>query len=79
VLYNRTNTNKSLLLLLLLSQVMVAQTAPAVRVAIGEEAGMAPGSISTGQMVAGVFASLFLILSAVLRRGGGGHMATRVS
>jgi NADH-quinone oxidoreductase subunit G len=33
---------------------MVAQTAPAVRVAIGEEAGMAPGSISTGQMVAGM-------------------------
>jgi iron only hydrogenase large subunit-like protein len=47
-----------LLLLLLLplcfvAQIMVAQTAPAVRVAIGEEAGMAPGSISTGQMVAG--------------------------
>jgi NADH-quinone oxidoreductase subunit G len=35
-------------------QVMVAQTAPAVRVAIGEEAGLAPGSITTGQMVAGL-------------------------
>jgi iron only hydrogenase large subunit-like protein len=33
-------------------QVMVAQTAPAVRVAIGEELGLAPGTISTGQMVA---------------------------
>jgi NADH-quinone oxidoreductase subunit G len=33
---------------------MVAQTAPAVRVAIGEEAGLAPGSVSTGQMVAGL-------------------------
>lgn len=33
---------------------MVAQTAPAVRVAIGEEAGLSPGSVSTGQMVAGL-------------------------
>lgn len=33
---------------------MVAQTAPAVRVAIGEEAGLAPGSVTTGQMVAGL-------------------------
>jgi iron only hydrogenase large subunit-like protein len=32
---------------------MVVQTAPAVRVAIGEEVGLAPGSIETGQMVAG--------------------------
>ena len=31
---------------------MVAQTAPAVRVAIGEELGLAPGTIETGQMVA---------------------------
>ena len=30
----------------------VVQTAPAVRVAIGEEFGMAPGSVSTGKMVA---------------------------
>jgi iron only hydrogenase large subunit-like protein len=37
-----------------LLQIMVAQTAPAVRVAIGEEAGLAPGSVSTGQMVAGL-------------------------
>jgi hypothetical protein len=27
-------------------QIMVAQTAPALRVAIGEEAGLAPGSVS---------------------------------
>lgn len=33
-------------------QVMVVQTAPAVRVAIGEELGLAPGTVSTGQMVA---------------------------
>jgi NADH-quinone oxidoreductase subunit G len=33
---------------------MVAQTAPATRVAIGEELGLAPGSVSTGQMVAGL-------------------------
>jgi iron only hydrogenase large subunit-like protein len=33
-------------------KVMVAQTAPSVRVAIGEELGMAPGAVSTGQMVA---------------------------
>ena len=33
---------------------MVAQTAPATRVAIGEEMGFAPGVISTGQMVAGL-------------------------
>jgi len=33
-------------------KIMVAMTAPAVRVAIGEEVGMAPGSITVGQMVA---------------------------
>lgn len=33
---------------------MVVQTAPATRVAIGEELGLAPGSVSTGQMVAGL-------------------------
>ncbi len=33
------------------SRFVVVQTAPAVRIAIGEEAGMAPGSIVTGQMV----------------------------
>ena len=32
-------------------QVMICVTAPAVRVAIGEEVGLAPGSITTGQMV----------------------------
>lgn len=31
---------------------MVVITAPAVRVAIGEELGLAPGTVSTGQMVA---------------------------
>ena len=33
---------------------MVAQTAPAVRVAIGEEVGLPPGAIETHQMVAGL-------------------------
>ena len=33
-------------------KVVVVQTAPAVRVAIGEEFGMRPGSIATGQMAA---------------------------
>ncbi|HOK34436.1 MAG TPA: NADH-dependent [FeFe] hydrogenase, group A6 [Fervidobacterium sp.] len=33
-------------------KVYVAQTAPSVRVAIGEEFGMEPGSVSTGKMVA---------------------------
>lgn len=36
------------------SKVVVVQTAPAVRVAIGEEFGMAPGTIATGQLVAGL-------------------------
>lgn len=31
---------------------MVCVTAPSVRVAIGEELGQAPGTVSTGQMVA---------------------------
>lgn len=35
-------------------KVMVAMTAPAVRVAIGEEVGLAPGSITIGQMVTGL-------------------------
>ena len=34
------------------AKTVVVQTAPAVRVAIGEEFGMAPGSVSTGKMVA---------------------------
>lgn len=34
------------------TKTVVVQTAPAVRVAIGEEFGMAPGSVSTGKMVA---------------------------
>jgi len=33
-------------------KVMLVQTAPAVRVAIGEEMGLAPGAVQTGQMVA---------------------------
>jgi iron only hydrogenase large subunit-like protein len=32
--------------------VMVAQTAPSVRVALAEEVGLAPGTVTTGQMVA---------------------------
>ena len=32
-------------------QIMVCVTAPAVRVAIGEEVGLAPGTASEGQMV----------------------------
>lgn len=39
---------------LCLPQVMIAQTAPAVRVAIGEEVGLPPGAIETHQMVAGL-------------------------
>lgn len=31
---------------------MVIQTAPSVRVSIGEELGLAPGAVETGQMVA---------------------------
>jgi iron only hydrogenase large subunit-like protein len=33
---------------------MVVQTAPSVRVAIGEELGMEPGAITTGQLVSGL-------------------------
>ena len=33
---------------------VIVQTAPAVRVAIGEEFGLAPGSVSTGKLVAGL-------------------------
>jgi NADH-quinone oxidoreductase subunit G len=36
------------------AKTVIVQTAPAVRVAIGEEFGMGPGSISTGQMVHGL-------------------------
>jgi len=35
-------------------KVVVVQTAPAIRVGIGEAMGMAPGSLVTGQMVAGL-------------------------
>lgn len=33
-----------------LAQVLVCQTAPSVRVSIGEEVGLAPGAVSTGQV-----------------------------
>ena len=36
------------------SKTVIVQTAPAVRVAIGEEFGMEPGTISTGQLVHGL-------------------------
>ncbi|MFA6104248.1 MAG: NADH-dependent [FeFe] hydrogenase, group A6 [Victivallaceae bacterium] len=36
------------------TKTVIVQTAPAVRVAIGEEFGMAPGSIATGKLVAGL-------------------------
>ncbi|ACJ76239.1 hydrogenase [Thermosipho africanus TCF52B] len=36
------------------NKILVAQTAPSVRVAIGEEFGMEPGSVSTGKMVAAI-------------------------
>lgn len=45
------------------SKTVIVQTAPAVRVAIGEEFGMAPGEISTGKLVAALrrigFAKIF--------------------
>jgi hypothetical protein len=47
---------------------MVVQTAPAVRVAIGEEMGLAPGAVSTGQLVAGLKALGF---DYVFDTGGG--------
>ena len=53
-------------------QVMVAQTAPAVRVAIGEELGLPPGSVSTGQMVAALKALGFdYVFDTGAGRGGG--------
>ncbi|MFA7230325.1 MAG: NADH-dependent [FeFe] hydrogenase, group A6 [Victivallaceae bacterium] len=36
------------------TKTVIVQTAPAVRVAIGEEFGMAPGSIATGKLVSGL-------------------------
>jgi len=51
-LSERTEWREVLDLLQSKRKIMVAQTAPAVRVAIGEELGLAPGTISTGQMVA---------------------------
>ncbi len=57
-------------------QVMVVVTAPAVRVAIGEELGLAPGAATTGQMVAAQralgFNYAFDVNFAGGRAGGGG-------
>lgn len=39
-------------LTMILNKIVIVQTAPAVRVALGEELGMEPGSIVTGKMVA---------------------------
>lgn len=48
------NIDKALAALADPSKHVVVQTAPAVRVAIGEEFGQAPGTVMTGQMVAGL-------------------------
>ena len=48
---------------------VMVQTAPAVRVGLGEEFGLDPGSISTGKMVAALKALdliMFLILTLEL-------------
>ncbi len=39
---------------MILKKVVVVQTAPAIRVGIGEEMGMPMGSLVTGKMVAGL-------------------------
>ncbi len=51
-IYETPDWKKVMLMLERKEKIMVAQTAPSVRVAIGEEFGMAPGSVSTGKMVA---------------------------
>ncbi len=48
------NVDRALAALADPSKHVVVQTAPAVRVAIGEEFGQAPGTVMTGQMVAGL-------------------------
>ncbi|KAF8060297.1 hndD [Scenedesmus sp. PABB004] len=53
-LYENTHWRQVLEALQDKRKVMVVQTAPAVRVAIGEEVGLAPGAVETGQMVAGL-------------------------
>ena len=57
---------------------MVVQTAPSVRVSIGEELGLAPGTVETGQMVAAqralgfdyVFDSNFSADLTIMEEGG---------
>ncbi|MBO8160210.1 MAG: iron hydrogenase small subunit [Thermosipho sp. (in: Bacteria)] len=51
-IYEVPDWKKVLKLLDKKEKILVAQTAPAVRVALGEEFGMEPGSVSTGKMVA---------------------------
>ncbi|SHH22480.1 NADH-dependent [FeFe] hydrogenase, group A6 [Thermosipho atlanticus] len=53
-IYETPDWKKVLRLIERKDKILIAQTAPAVRVAIGEEFGMEPGSISTGKMVAAV-------------------------
>jgi NADH dehydrogenase/NADH:ubiquinone oxidoreductase subunit G len=50
-IYERDDTDEVWAALADPSKHVIVQTAPATRVAIGEEMGMDPGSISTGQMV----------------------------
>ncbi|ABR31445.1 ferredoxin [Thermosipho melanesiensis] len=51
-IYETPDWKKVLKLLERKEKILVAQTAPSVRVALGEEFGMEPGSVSTGKMVA---------------------------
>lgn len=51
-IHERTEWREVLDLLESGRKIVVCQTAPAVRVAIGEEFGLAPGTITTGQLVA---------------------------
>lgn len=53
-IYERDDTDEVWAALADPSKHVVVQTAPATRVAVGEEMGMEPGSISTGEMVAGL-------------------------
>ncbi|QTA37675.1 iron hydrogenase small subunit [Thermosipho ferrireducens] len=51
-IYETPDWKKVLKILERKEKILVAQTAPSTRVAIGEEFGMEPGSVSTGKMVA---------------------------
>jgi NADP-reducing hydrogenase subunit HndD len=53
-IYERDDTDKVWAALASPNTHVVVQTAPATRVSIGEEMGMEPGSVTTGQMVAGL-------------------------